>query len=182
MTFGRRLVAAVVCVPLLAVGGCADDPKPKVAPPTETPTPTSPTATPTPEPWEKKTNAGAVAFAKHWVDVFNEAAQTGDTKALAEPWGAFVRLMYELREGHRGHLLRRGRTTRRNGWKVEQTSAADIGDDGTAVVALRIHQSSERITRPGEPVERTEAATVTYSAELGWEGGKWLMSHLDFMT
>ena len=47
MTFGRRLVAAAVCVPLLVVG-CADDPKPKVAPPTETPTSSSPSATPTP--------------------------------------------------------------------------------------------------------------------------------------
>ena len=48
MTFGRRLLAAAACVPLLAaLGACSEDePEPKFAP-SESPTPTETT---TPEP------------------------------------------------------------------------------------------------------------------------------------
>ncbi len=75
---GRWAVLAAV-VPLFLVAGCGgDEPKPKMAATTSaapTPTPT-PTATPSPAAWEVKTNAGAVAFAKHWVLVFNETQRT----------------------------------------------------------------------------------------------------------
>ena len=74
MTFGRRWLAAAVCVPLLAVGCSDEEPTPKFAP-SESPSP-SETTTPTAEPeaWEVKSEDGAVAFAEHWVDVFNDAA------------------------------------------------------------------------------------------------------------
>ena len=76
MAFGRRWMAAAVCVPLLAVGGCSDDdPEPKFAP-SESPSPTD-TSTPEPEAWEVKSEDGAVAFAEHWVDVFNQAQRPG---------------------------------------------------------------------------------------------------------
>ena len=78
MAFGRRWMAAAVCVPLLAVGGCSDDePEPKFAP-SESPSPTE-SSTPAPEAWEVKSEDGAVAFAEHWVDVFNEAHGSGET-------------------------------------------------------------------------------------------------------
>ena len=73
MTFGRRLLAAAACVPLLAaLGACSEDePEPKFAP-SESPAPTE-TITPEPAAWEEKSEDGAVAFAEHWVDVFNES-------------------------------------------------------------------------------------------------------------
>ncbi len=93
MSFARRAaacgvrgpVAAVVCASLLALAACSggpeDDPEPIIRSDAAS---ESPSAEPTPEPWEKRTKAGAVAFVKHWVDVFNEAGATGDTTELRE--------------------------------------------------------------------------------------------------
>ena len=79
---GRWAVLAAV-VPLFLVAGCGgDEPKPKMAATTSaapTPTPT-PTATPSPAAWEVKTNAGAVAFAKHWIAVFNQATSAREIR------------------------------------------------------------------------------------------------------
>ncbi len=74
VTVVRRWVATAVVVPLLAAG-CSDDPEPRFEP-SPSPSPTESTSEPAePEAWEVKSEAGAVAFAKHWIDVFNEASQ-----------------------------------------------------------------------------------------------------------
>lgn len=181
MTFGRRLVAAVVCVPLLAVGGCADDPKPKVAPPTETPTSSSPTATPTPEPWEKKTNAGAVAFAKHWVDVFNEAQRTGDTAAMRElsatscvSCSGFADQLEKLYAGG-GHL-------ESEGWRVKQALPTKNVPTGSAIVDLRVKRSVQTI-RPGDGSKSQQfpGGLATFSASIGWVASAWQMNELELL-
>ncbi len=76
MTVVRRWVATAVVVPLLAAG-CSDDPEPRFEP-SPSPSPTESTSEPSePKAWEVKSEKGAVAFAKHWIDVFNEARQGG---------------------------------------------------------------------------------------------------------
>ena len=66
MTVVRRWVATAVVVPLLATG-CSDDPEPRFEP---SPSPTESTsAAAEPEAWEVKSEEGAVAFARHWMDV-----------------------------------------------------------------------------------------------------------------
>ena len=85
MTFGRRLLAAAACVPLLAaLGACSEDePEPQVRTLASRPRPPRPPR-PEPEAWEVKSEDGAVAFAEHWVDVFNEAQRIGDTSRPAD--------------------------------------------------------------------------------------------------
>lgn len=183
MTFGRRFVAAAVAVPLLVVGGCADDPKPKVAPPSQTPTSASPTATPTPEPWEKKTNAGAVAFAKHWIDVFNEAQGSGETnalRALSEPnCGSCDNFATYLED-----VYAEGGRFVSDGWRVEETAqTVRLQDSAMPRVALRIKQSPEIVHRGGSgKVERFPGGMVSYSATLEWVADGWRMSRLDLVT
>ena len=83
MRFVRRCVVAAVVLPLMAAG-CSDDPQPKFEP-SPSDSPSQSTSDPAePKAWEVKSEKGAVAFAKHWIDVFNAAMETGDTTALAD--------------------------------------------------------------------------------------------------
>ncbi len=75
----RRIAGAALVLVLTAGAGCTDDPEPRFEDPTGSPSAsdtTSPAADEK-EPWEVKSKAGAVAFAKHWVEVFNEAQVVG---------------------------------------------------------------------------------------------------------
>ena len=95
MTVVRRWVATAVVVPLLAVG-CSDDPEPRFEP-SPSPSPTESTSEPSePKAWEVKSEEGAVAFAKHWIDVFNEAAATGETEELTSLTGPTCQIVSEL--------------------------------------------------------------------------------------
>ncbi len=84
---GRTLAAvlgALAC--LVVLGGCGGNPEPT---PLADPTPsTSATTTPSPSPpaipaaARKKTKAGAIAFARHFIEALNYAGKIGDTKPL----------------------------------------------------------------------------------------------------
>ncbi len=71
----RAIVTAGLVAAVMALAGCTDEPEPRFEEPTETPSASDPTssAAAEPEPWEEKSKAGAVAFARHWVELFNEA-------------------------------------------------------------------------------------------------------------
>jgi hypothetical protein len=73
----------IVLVILLTLGACSSDPQPKE--PKHTATSATPTATPPTMPAQAKedTPEGAAAFVKHYVDVFNYAASTGDVAELS---------------------------------------------------------------------------------------------------
>ncbi|VXB37545.1 DUF6318 family protein [Aeromicrobium sp. 9AM] len=78
MRFGGIVLAV-----LLTLGACSSDPAPKE--PKRTSTSASPTATPPTMPAQAKedTSEGAAAFVKHYIDVFNYAASTGDVEELS---------------------------------------------------------------------------------------------------
>ncbi|KAA1398237.1 DUF6318 family protein [Aeromicrobium ginsengisoli] len=73
----------IVLVALLTLGACSSDPEPKE--PKRTATSATPTATPPTMPAQAKedTPEGAAAFVKHYIDVFNYAASTGDVEELS---------------------------------------------------------------------------------------------------
>ena len=78
---GRHTLAAVCGVLCLLVSACGGNAKPQPLPrPTAS---LSPSASPTPPVMpaaaKEKTKAGAIAFARHFVDVINYAGATGDT-------------------------------------------------------------------------------------------------------
>jgi hypothetical protein len=80
MRFGGIVVAAA-----LVLSACSSDPVPKEPAPTKATTATTPAvAVPTMPPQASEDSPeGAAAFVKHYVDVFNYAAATGDVKELS---------------------------------------------------------------------------------------------------
>ncbi len=71
----RRRLAALACACALAMSACSgEDPEPIVSDsPSGSASPSESPSEATKQPWQKRSKAGAVAFVKHWVDVFNEA-------------------------------------------------------------------------------------------------------------
>ncbi|MFC5678502.1 DUF6318 family protein [Aeromicrobium endophyticum] len=69
----------------LVLSACSSDPTPKEPDPSKAATPTTPAvAVPTMPPQASEDSPeGAAAFVKHYVDVFNYAAATGDVKELS---------------------------------------------------------------------------------------------------
>jgi Family of unknown function (DUF6318) len=175
--FVRRCVVAAAVVPLLAAG-CSEDPQPKFD---QSPSP-SPTGSSSdsaaPEAWEVKSEEGAVAFAKHWIDVFNEAGKSGDTSRLRQLSGRrcnscsnFADMIEDLYSGG-GHLETQG-------WSVLAAVPVNGLPDNEPRISLRIHQSPQKVYE-GESgsVDSFPGGKATFSARLTWVPSSWSMSEL----
>ena len=181
MTPVRRWVATVVVVPLL-VAGCSDDPEPRFES-SPSPSPTESTsAAAEPKAWEVKSEAGAVAFAKHWIDVFNEAKSNGETAELANMSAQSCRSCMNFVD-FLDELYGSGGRFESKGWHVTQVSNPSSLQQSEADVSMRIRQSPERVHRTNPSrVERFPGGVVTYTAGLKWRDGQWVMTQLDLMT
>jgi hypothetical protein len=177
VTVVRRWVATAVVVPLL-VAGCSDDPEPRFEP-SPSPSPTESTSEPAqPQAWEVKSEAGAVAFAKHWIDVFNEAMPTGDTRkleSLSEPACKTCTAFAKRLES----IYASGGFYESPGWRILQADASDNMPAGRAVLALRVRQGSERYKDTADSkIVENRASKASYSANLVWTGGTWRVREL----
>ena len=76
-----RIIGLLAAAALLLTGCGADHPAPKVPKQSASATPTATPPTMPPQA-RKDSEAGAIAFAKHYIDVFNYASNTGDVKEL----------------------------------------------------------------------------------------------------
>src|ERR1700712_2421290 len=95
-----RLVV-VAALALLVVAGCGGDPKPKSLPsPTPSPSPSaSASATPPALPPAAKTKAGAIAFARTFIESVNYAGVAGDTAPLRAMYIPFCTRCEALADG-----------------------------------------------------------------------------------
>ena len=180
MALGRRWVAAVALV--LVAGGCADDePQPEFEPSAESSATASDTSSPDPaakQPWEKKTEAGAVAFAKHWVDVFSTAVNSGTSEPLrrisAPACTACEAIVTRI-----DSIAADGGYYETPGWRVVHAVPSDGSPVGKTEVVLRVHQGKEKFKESADSkVMRNPSSRATYSAVLEWQAGAWLMSDL----
>jgi hypothetical protein len=180
MTFGRRHLAAAACVLLLvAVGGCSDDePEPKFSP-SESPTP-SESATHEPAAWEVKSEAGAVAFAKHWVDVFNEAQASGDASELRS-MSTDACISCDGFAGQLEELYGSGGSLESGGWTVTSSVPTAGVPANQAIIAMRIKRSPQLIHHAGGKDERFAGGKATYSARLVWRSDEWRMNELELL-
>jgi hypothetical protein len=171
----RRWVAVAVVLPVLAAG-CSDDPEPRFEP---SPSPTESTSSAAPEPkaWEVKSEAGAVAFAKHWIDVFNEATRSGDAgevrAASTETCGTCSRFADGIDDLYQG-----GGSIESQGWKVVQAVPTSSMVISKPRIALRIRQSPQRVTQKNGEVRSFPGGRETFSARLVWTDSQWLMNDL----
>lgn len=177
----RACLGAGALALLLATSGCSDDPQPRVEPTVDSPAP-SPSETTSAEPaaWEVKSKAGAVAFAKHWVDVLNEAAATGELDALrsissekCESCGSFADLIESVYAA--------GRSFEGGTWQVVASVPTPDLDETVARVAMRIRQEPQRLVRGNSTLRRYPGGMVTYSAHLDWAGSSWEMTDLELV-
>ena len=173
----RRWVATLAALPLLAVG-CADDPEPKFEP-SPSPSPTESTsAADSPKPWEVKSEKGAVAFAKHWIDVFNEAMHDNDTarlRAISDPRCAICEDFADRLD----RIDAAGGFYRSSGWTVVAAVPVPAASTGEAGVSLRIREGAA-VARESAiaRVIRTHAARSTWSSRMKWEAGHWSLTEL----
>jgi hypothetical protein len=173
----------LLCGALLLAGCDGDAVEPAPFTPSPSATVGSPTASPVKAAWEKRTRAGAEAFAKHWIEVFNTSMVSGETEDLraislksCETCSNFARVTEEQYAG--------GGSVESTGWRVKQAVGHGDGlkSGGPYLVALNIRQPKELFKNPApEKDELTLAHNTTYSASLRWQSGHWRMDRLDIV-
>lgn len=181
MTFGRHWLITAAVVPLLLLGACSqDDPQPKFSPPSESPTAAeSSPAEPVVRPWEKKTEAGAVAFAKHWIDVFSDAMLSGDTDGIVELSARNCRTCANVTD-HLDEVYSDGGAYRKAKWSVTSADASVRHD--AATVAMVIRRSAESFRESSSsPWIGNPGSSASFSAIVRWTLDRWVMQRLDFV-
>lgn len=175
---------AAWCLPLLVlVGACSsseEDPEPIIPsdePASASPSPSaSASAAPAKQPWEKRTKAGAVAFVKHWVDVFNEATQSGQTESLedlARDDCASCRVLSDEIE-----------RIYSEGGKI-QGGAFDVASVGTSgplnrnlQVAARLRAAPQVINFGDGSEKKIERSQTTFSFSIRWTDSEWRVTEV----
>jgi hypothetical protein len=163
MRFGGIVLAV-----LLTLGACSSDPQPKE--PKRTTTSATPTATPPTMPAQAKedTPEGAAAFVKHYIDVFNYAASTGDVEELS-------RLSSPDCEGCQSYIklyrdtYKAGGYFKDEGWDTVRSRAARAANGYTVGLDVRAPQTQYK-TDGRSPVKIGEAGE--YSLTLTVSNGR----------
>ena len=122
-------------------------------------------------------NKGAIAFARHWIDVFNEAGRGGETDALREASSgncATCANYVEMIDG----LYSSGGKLVTDGWKVRDAVLTDDAKQGEARVAMEIDQSSQRVHDEAGDVRSFPGGNAAFSASLVWADNGWRMAEL----
>jgi hypothetical protein len=160
---------------VLVLSGCSDE---AARPSPFTPSP-SVSVTPTVDPpaksaWEKHTRAGAEAFARHWIDVFNDATTTGAvgefeglSRSSCETCRRYVNYLESV-YGPGGYI-----TT--DGWKVLQAVTTEFAaNKRRASLSLRVDQSAEvdHFVDPAD-TKRFPGGKTNWSLYLSWSGAGW---------
>ena len=176
----RGILASGLVVAVMALAGCTDEPEPRFQEPTETPTASDSTssAAAEPEPWEEKSKAGAVAFARHWIDLFNGAMESGETSAMratssrqCKACRGYASQIDDL-YGDGGHL-------EGEGWIVRVASVTPGALAERTEVSLRITRSPQAVHEGDGAVKRFPQTKATYVADVAWQGGHWVLTSLE---
>lgn len=184
MTIGRRRgpAAALLVVAVVGLSACSDDPEPTFAPPSSSPSATESASGPVKEPWERKTDAGAVAFAKHWMATFSEAMNSGDTTPLLALSAADCQICADFAT-RLDSINSAGGFYEGDGWTVTEAVPAPNPGEDAAIVALRIREGAERVRESADAeVVEHESAMSSWSAHLEWTNGEWRMADLELVT
>ena len=175
----RGILAAGLVIAVTALAGCTDEPEPRFEEPTETPAASESTssAADEPEPWEEKSKAGAVAFARHWVHALNEAQLSGDVRALRAASTERCVTCRDLAEQLEA-LYAAGGHVQTAGWKVLLVGPPPGDVTESVDVTLRIARAPQSVFEGNGPPERYDGDRTTFSAGLVWRDGQWRMDEL----
>lgn len=180
----RHLAYAAAGAVALALAGCGgDDPTPKVADPTSAPS-AAPSADESAaaekEPWDERSDDGAIAFVKHWLDVFNEmhtSAETDEFEAIAtadcRACSEFVSIAESIQSD--------GGTMDSAGWSLLDAAVGAASTASSKEVAARLHQAAETIEyADGREPTTYPGGRVTVLMTVVWQSGAWTMDEVAF--
>lgn len=184
----RALVAAGAVTLALSLAACSEDePEPEVGPTesTSSSTPdTSPTEPPEKEAWEKNTRAGAVAFVKHWIAVFNDAQDDGDVaelRALSSPKCVTCNNFADRAEA----IYKDGGFYKSKGWRVLR---ATIGPKfglprNVTKMLVKMLRGAERSRESATAeVVTNPDSTGDYEARVEWVNDAWRLERLVLLS
>jgi len=177
---GTALAAAVA---LLSVSACTGEEPAGGDPTTSAPSPratSSPTPTPAaptipPEATEHSAD-GAAAFVEYYIAVFNHAATTGDTTALAAASTKNCQTCTGLIDRYI-RIYADGGSSENPGWRPTITSSQLARGQFYVTVDL---QTASHVYRPrkGSAVQHVKATTYHDIYRLKWSSGRWLVDRL----
>ncbi len=188
MSFVRRIVAVtgVATVLLTGLAGCSEDEPIPIMPDPSTSSPTAATSEDppldyTPEAWEEKTDAGAIAFVEHWIDLLNQGRLTGETGPMTEAstracktcanFADIIATWYEPGAEHEG-----------GPWRIVQRAEPRTGRNGRSEVVFRVRQPKQVVNLSGPGGKSTfDGGEQTYIASLRWAGELWMMDELEIL-
>ena len=187
MNRSRLAFALGLLAPALLLGGCSDDPVPKVAPASESasasesPSPSGSAEPTMPAVAKGSDAAGARAFVKFWFVAFSYAMRTGDTelvRSLSTPGCVSCHALIERVDG----IYSKGGSIKSRGWTVEVAAPARADEGSAAAFLLRVRQ--ERRTLYGSDhkvVDSTDMAKVPMRAQLVSAQGSWSLKSLEIV-
>lgn len=181
-TVGPRLAAGLIAAGLV-VSGCGGSAEPQPLPgPTATPSPgesASPTPPEMPSAAKAKTKAGAIAFARGFLDALNYSGATGDTAPLRALYAPLCTRCEAIADsidktyGDGGKIA--GGT-----WHPTRFKFYAIKNDVAFVDALVDYDAQTWTKSRGEqPTEFPASQRNLKAFNLRWTGSAWLVSALD---
>jgi hypothetical protein len=181
----RRHLAYAAGAAALALAGCGgDDPTPQVADPTSSASVSaSPSATAAveKEAWERKTDDGAVAFVEHWLEVMNEAENSGETDEFRSLGTEDCQTCGRIAT-YTDRLYASGGYSRSDGWDVLSASDPRPGPDKTTLVAVNVRTSRQELKENATAEVRTnKPSEVTLTAYARWTGSAWTMTEVELV-
>jgi hypothetical protein len=186
-TVGPRLAAGLITAGLVLAGcGGSADPKPLPAP-SKSPSPSaSPSDVPAPpvlpEAAKAKSDAAVAVFARHYVDVINYTALTGDDGVLLG-LSAFDCESCRAISQRAATTYAAGGYIRGTGWTVTQSNVLPKQPRSRVYVELTINQAPETVlTAAGEAPKQYPGGTHTFNMVVTKRGAAWRVKRLDLVA
>lgn len=175
---GPRLAAGVIAASLL-LGGCGPNPAPRSLPkPSTSPSPsssTAPAATPPvlPAAARLKTKAGAIAFARHYVDLINFAQATGRLDGLRAVEEASCKSCAKA-ESYLRDLYGHGGALHGGAFKVRSASALMNPATRGWLVEVGVLFGPQRVDHPSPtPDETPQGGRLPINVQVAWRSKGW---------